>query len=180
VLNSGFVESQSCVIKLVDEDPLVVGIFITFIHSRCFYDSTAPPEALLSARTLVDLFVFADAHDSPIFQNAVVDVIIKKIRRTTEIVLLLDLCTYAASDTLTSSALWMLVVDLACCLEQDDGDNADLNHDDVSKVMEIYEELARGHRPVDCLRTGLKSFRSKASSEWYCKHWHVHAEGETC
>jgi hypothetical protein len=74
----------------------------------------------------------------------------------------------------------MLVVDLACCLEQDDGDTVDLDRDDVSKVMEIYEQLARGHKPADCLRRGLKPFRSMALSEWYCKNWHVHAEGETC
>ncbi|KAF2768125.1 hypothetical protein EJ03DRAFT_274693 [Teratosphaeria nubilosa] len=77
--NGRFQESIDMATTLPSEDPLIFQLFVHWIHTRRFYDSTLEPSVLLDCGTIAKLWVFGDAHGVPLLQNIVADIFARKM-----------------------------------------------------------------------------------------------------
>ena len=78
-LNGRFIEAQEGIVKLPTEDPEIFELFRHWIHTRCLFESTLAPDRLLPFSTIVELWVFCDAHEVPMLQNEVANIMMQKI-----------------------------------------------------------------------------------------------------
>jgi hypothetical protein len=175
-LNGSFLEAQRGVVKLPAEDPKVFEIFINWIQTRCLLQVTIAPETLLSLETIADIWFFADAHDVPMLQNEAIDVMVRKIScAAMAIGDTLALFHYISESAPQSSALWVLIVDIARCMEEWFGVE-ECSLWDTAKVLETLETTSEAD-----FKEGLKDFRKLKNDEGYrCTKWHTHQDGLAC
>lgn len=81
-LNGRFREATDYAVTMPTEDPLIFDLFLHWIHTRRFFESTLEPTVLLDYATLAKLWVFGDAHHVPLLQNVVSDILTEKMFNT--------------------------------------------------------------------------------------------------
>ena len=107
-LDGRFIEAQEHRVKLSTEDPKIFKMFRHWIHTRCFFESTIAPSTLLSFRIIADLWIFGDAHEVPMLQSEVANVMLEKVRQSRNFPSIVDL-TYICDNTIESSPLRRLL-----------------------------------------------------------------------
>lgn len=158
-------EAQEQVIKLPTEDPKIFGYFCKWIHTRCFFESTISPEIILPFQTLANMWVFGDAHEVPMFQNAVADIICQKMANPPGSLELDDLF-YVRENTVESSPLRGLVAQRFYAQSWKELEWDDLNTQSVELVKKpkTWAELIEWR---ELWENGM------------C-NWHVHEDGVNC
>lgn len=179
-LNGRWKEAEDQVGPLPDEEPLIFDLFVNWIHTRLFYDSTLEPHVLMDFAALAKLWVFGDAHDIPMLQNEVVDITLRKIRKS-KTVFTRDAIEYIYDKTVEFSMLRTLLCDVLFSLFPETKALVDWRvalRIDVSKAISEAEAIRR--QDWFCQRCeGEKSRRLFSGPEWRCA-FHVHEEGVVC
>ncbi|KAK5688678.1 hypothetical protein LTS10_000656 [Elasticomyces elasticus] len=78
-LNGQFLEAREGIIKLPTEDPAIVEIFVHWTNTRRFCEDDKDSMEVMSYDTLARLWVFGDAHEIPLCQNAVCNILALKL-----------------------------------------------------------------------------------------------------
>ncbi len=172
-LNSSFAEAKSGVVKLKDEDPKIVDMFVNYMLTRCLLRIAISPEVLLSYETLVDLWIFADAHDIPTLQNETIDILVTKLMRSTDVQSdLLRLCKRANGKLLDRSRLREL---LLTTLDPE----YEVPRGNVGMAWDWIKATAEGS-PA-CPKQLLQDFKDVAKDiRSRCEDWHTHGAGRNC
>ena len=108
-LEGGFNEAKAQIIDWPEEDPSIVKIFQLWLYSGSV--STDPKTNIDSWAKLVDLYIFAEAHDLPVLNDAVIDALIAMTEQSA----LVNVCVFnkVYSMTTPKAPLKRLLVDLA-------------------------------------------------------------------
>ena len=177
-LNERYVEGQENNVKLASEDPKLFRFFQHWTHTRQFYDSTLLPGTLFDLGTLAKLWAFGAYYEAPMFQNAVMDVIIGKMRDSRAF---FETATieHVFDNTQEDSPLRRLLVQTLSELLGWGWDWSlqGLDHTLVEDVVDAAEGLPEIGFNTSHL---AKVFASLGSGpRWHCM-WHVHGVGESC
>lgn len=185
-LNGRFKEGNENIVRLTSEDTQVFELFVNYIHTRHFYESTLAPSQLLSFEILARMWVFGDAHDVPLLQNAVVDIwkIKASDNRVTQAEAKIfpgeDTIDYVFENTMPGATLQELLIDLV-------GIVIEVPWTRHVKSMNFYPEMGRAWyvegstdlhdvlRKHDLMRPLMVQF-----SRYPVCHWHVHESGVNC
>lgn len=171
-LNGRFKEAENGVVKLPTEDRIVFELFRQYIHTRRFYEPILDPSILLDYATITKLWVYGDAHDVPLLQNAVIDILIAKMKDTGALPNE-DVLTYVWANTLESSCSRRALV--GACLTVYPA----LACEDADDVVEDYQpdifEVASRRTTKLFRKTEMKKWASAVGCDF-----HVHEEDVKC
>ncbi|KAK3696601.1 hypothetical protein LTR37_017854 [Vermiconidia calcicola] len=78
-LNGSFVESRTGAITMTTEDPETFKLFQYWLYNRQFYSDKAHEVENTLWSTIIKLWIFGDAHEIPLLQNAALDLFREKI-----------------------------------------------------------------------------------------------------
>lgn len=179
-LNGRFIEAQQHAVKLETEDPKIFDMFRHWIHNRCFFESTLAPSRLLSFRLIAGLWIFGDAHEVPMLQNEVVNVMIQKIQESLSFPSIDDLI-YINENTVESSTLRSLLADILLVLYAKELVWASLDPDRPDELFPggNLQGTQQPLAPMRLVRRFGLSYKQLQLPGWYCKG-HVHSDGVQC
>ena len=173
-LNGRFIEARDGHVKLPTEDPQIFELFRMWIHTRRFYQSTLSPAKLLPLEMIGALWVFGDAHDVPLLQNVMIDIMVEKVKQERTF-LSVDDMIYVNNNTTHTSQLRQLV----------EGIYEALTGEQLPWERFIIDDTVEGHRDSrftnQHLQTKIDFLRLKdpRRGHWGCKY-HVHEQGASC
>jgi hypothetical protein len=185
-LNGRFREAADGV-SLTTEDPPTFEIFLHWINTRRFYESTLDPVILLGYDTMAKLWVFGDAQDVPLLQNETIDTFHQKLKCTHNRPDI-DTIDYIWSNTPPNAKLRVLIVDLfSLVLEKPHMDAMRRQMERTTgKFSQASEEWYQDETDIDeYMDEYLNARRNPRPGQWApyesdpCR-WHVHEAGVTC
>lgn len=176
-------EGQHQSMQLRTEDPYIVDFFVHGIHTRHFYDSTLEPYLLMDYLTLSRIRIFADAHDIPMLQNEVMDLLQQKLRCTVSFFSTEEI-EYIIETTNPNAELRQLVIDSARGLLLA---TFEFSGSETREVL-MEESLPMIAVLVNSTLTHLRKENSSALTKVYnkvsllrsCSRLHVHRDGQKC
>ncbi|KAF2481679.1 hypothetical protein BDY17DRAFT_325197 [Neohortaea acidophila] len=173
-LNSAFREAHNHVVRLPTEDPLLFAYFHHWLYTRTFFDSSLDPAVALDFDTLARLWVFGDAHDIPMLQNEVIDILRRKMDSKT--FFSAEVIAYIYDNTVESSTLRHLVKQtlkdwLGWTLWW--GPAAELENMDCEDVVDLAGTLKEMDYDPRERFSAIKAVRESLS-----RYWQKHEEGE--
>lgn len=173
-LSKSWHEAQTNTVKLTEEDPLVFSLFVSWIHTRRFYESTLAPTLLMNFTLLAKLWVFGDAYDVPLLQNTAMDFMVQKCTQ--------ERCFFDAEsvryiwfNTVETSKLRKLLIHGMESIELSalSGDSSRLEVGDLDDITWAIHYFKNDRRCCQALHTALDN------TQCGCM-WHVHRKGTTC
>lgn len=77
--NGAFLEARTGAITMPTEDPETFRVFQYWLYNRQFHSDKAEEVENMSFSTIINLWIFGDAHEIPLLQNAALNVLREKI-----------------------------------------------------------------------------------------------------
>ncbi|KAK5740373.1 hypothetical protein LTR17_004636 [Elasticomyces elasticus] len=188
-LNGQFLEAREGIIKLPTESPAIVEMFVHWANTRRFCEDGKDPTEVISYDTLAQLWVFGDAHEIPLCQNAVCDAFALKLyqakdlpmRRvaglateTVDYIIMNSPPHQASLQEMLSDALWISYNSIKWA----DDMKLDVYWQHRNTQLASSEQVARVPEQLG-YQIWLNGSWAHSFDRQACR-WHVHSGGDSC
>ena len=169
--NGSFRESKAKNVSPITEGIEVFRTFIYWMYHRRFYENSTEEVSKTKWETVIRLWVFGDAHAIPMLQNAVIDLLHKKVLADWRVPIA-EICLIYDS-TPPGSVLRRYVIDIVAKTGYAD-----------TVVKPEYEQYWCKDALIDLVRMvwdpTLKTQGKVDVRNWSMCEYHVHEEGVKC